>query len=761
MSSTGPRLVVFGAITACALAVPDAAAQEGGGLVELQLELPDSDENHEDVSSYAEVTNEVEIRRYFNLARCQCGQNFGLEMQILDSASAPQRPVELFVGSSCDDVELRDMLCEDLGSPFGDASNDLRNPQTVLIPIDKLADPNTNVCPDSELTARTYVMVDDDGDPSQFAFVDIFELFLDLNPPPLPRSDGDCLDVEATGSENSISVDWELSETRIDDFEFFQILCAEVTGPDTVEPVFSDPDPTEFETAFQICGGPLPEVSPRCGATGGGEGDAGPGDAGPGDGGMGDPSVMLPPGLAELDGAFVCGTGTFGATDIRVTGLENGVEYRVLWVGIDPSRNPTVVDLGTATPGPLVDFWEDYKNQGGGAQGGYCFIATAAYGDYDHPMVVVLRDFRDNTLAHFGLGRWLIRTYYDLSPPIAAFIAERPWARVATKVVLFPLVVAAGLWEYTGFAAKLALLVAFAMLRWLLRRRRPVARAPERRASGRVRAAVATAAAALVLLAANAASAQTYFEELYEDDVPAEPKPSDVKWNFELKLGPYVPDVDSEFEGTGPFERVFGDGPFLMTQIALDRFFLWPRGGQLGASVGLGFLSKKAPVFADDDGDGMADVDMEGNPIRVSGENTSFRLVPLSASAVYRLTLLDDQLAIPIVPYAKLGLSYYLWWVTRPDGSTARACQEPGDNPETCPTTVGRGGSLGFQGTVGMAFRAERLDPDAGVNLRNELGIEHAGLFVELTYAQVDGFGAGDKLSVGDLTWAAGVNFEF
>jgi hypothetical protein len=271
---------------------------------------------------------------------------------------------------------------------------------------------------------------------------------------------------------------------------------------------------------------------------------------------------------------------------------------------------------------------------------------------------------------------------------------------------------------------------------------------------------VAAATAAVVLLAANAASAQPFFEEL-DEDVPGEPSPSDVKWNFELKFGPYVPDVDSEFEGTGPFERVFGDGPFLMSQLALDRFFLWPSGGQLGASFGLGFLTKKAPVFADDDGDGMADVDMDGNPIRVSGENTSFRMVPLSASAVYRLTLLDDRLNIPIVPYGRLGLSYYLWWVTRPDGSTARACEEPGDDPETCQTTAGRGGSLGFQGTVGFAVRAERLDPDAGVNLRNELGIEHAGVFVEMTYAQVDGFGDDSKLSLGDLTWAAGINFEF
>ena len=47
------------------------------------------------------------------------------------------------------------------------------------------------------------------------------------------------------------------------------------------------------------------------------------------------------------------------------------------------------------------------------------------------------------------------------------------------------------------------------------------------------------------------------------------------------------------------------------------------------------------------------------------------------------------------------------------------------------------------------------------MSLQNELGVEHAGLFVELVYANVDGFGSDDKLTVGDLTWFGGFNFEF
>lgn len=48
-----------------------------------------------------------------------------------------------------------------------------------------------------------------------------------------------------------------------------------------------------------------------------------------------------------------------------------------------------------------------------------CYIATAVYGSYDAPEVLVLRRFRDETLKKSALGRWFIRTYYRWSPAVA------------------------------------------------------------------------------------------------------------------------------------------------------------------------------------------------------------------------------------------------------------------------------------------------------------------------------------------------------
>lgn len=45
-----------------------------------------------------------------------------------------------------------------------------------------------------------------------------------------------------------------------------------------------------------------------------------------------------------------------------------------------------------------------------------CYIATMAYGDYNHPQVLILRTFRDTYLSKSFAGRKLIEVYYKFSP---------------------------------------------------------------------------------------------------------------------------------------------------------------------------------------------------------------------------------------------------------------------------------------------------------------------------------------------------------
>jgi len=110
------------------------------------------------------------------------------------------------------------------------------------------------------------------------------------------------------------------------------------------------------------------------------------------------------------------------------------------------------------------------------------------------------------------------------------------------------------------------------------------------------------------------------------------------------------------------------------------------------------------------------------------------------------------------VPYIRGGLSYYIWYVLAPGGDFARVCKST-DMP-TCEVDKSVGASLGVQGSIGLAIRAERIDAGAAQSMAQS-GIQHAGFYAEITAAKVDGFGSDSKLSVGDTTWFAGVDFEF
>ncbi len=203
---------------------------------------------------------------------------------------------------------------------------------------------------------------------------------------------------------------------------------------------------------------------------------------------------------------------------------------------------------------------------------------------------------------------------------------------------------------------------------------------------------------------------------------------------------------------------MFG-GAKLMTRFELDRYFLYPK-GQLGVGVGIGFFNASANAFEiDANGDVAIDPDtME--PLRSEGDTTKLRIIPLSLNAVYRFTALDDEWGVPVIPYGKLGLSWYVWRVTRPDGKKASVNVDP-DCVADCEKNIARGGTTGYQATVGLSIRAERIDRKAAHALQEDMGVEHAGFFAEMTYAKVDGITGGDRLHVGDTTWFAGINFEF
>ena len=72
---------------------------------------------------------------------------------------------------------------------------------------------------------------------------------------------------------------------------------------------------------------------------------------------------------------------------------------------------------------------------------GFCFVATACYGDYDHPDVIAFRRFRDERLLATRAGTRFVRIYYAVSPRLAQRIGNCDWlSRAIRRGLLEPLV---------------------------------------------------------------------------------------------------------------------------------------------------------------------------------------------------------------------------------------------------------------------------------------------------------------------------------
>ena len=149
-------------------------------------------------------------------------------------------------------------------------------------------------------------------------------------------------------------------------------------------------------------------------------------------------------------------------TSFTLNGLENNVKYYVRVAAVDEA----------GTESPLSNQASATPMQSAGAAGlsgddGECFIATASFGDYDHPRVRILRQFRDRILAQSEFGRDLIEFYYKNSPPAADWIRNRPVARSAVRLALAPVVAYADMSLKTP-ALAVVLPVAFAFLPLLI-----------------------------------------------------------------------------------------------------------------------------------------------------------------------------------------------------------------------------------------------------------------------------------------------------
>jgi hypothetical protein len=689
--------------------------------------------------------------RYFNLAHCQCDapgatpqadyheQTFAYLLSLVNASAPVGRPLEIWVGPNCSDDPTRAMNCHPI-TAAGQTSVDVLSTSKNVRPeiplfdfmVPKPGATDATGCNNLQGQGTLWALVDT----SMNSIPDYFvpqTVQIDTTPPPVPT------ELRASGIDGGIKLSWTAPIDNSDVYRY-QALCA-VASDDSPAPLKDRPG-AYYVTSHNLCGVdnafdlkpvemPVPADAPDAAA-----------------------AIMLPTALQNLDPQFLCGEDqSQTSSGLTISGLVNGTQYKVVLLTMDKFGNARGVYFpSTIVPVPSTDFWEDLHNRDSKTEGGLCLLAET-YGD-DSGLTQTLRAFRDDTLHSSTVGRWLTRAYYATLGKLGTYVHGSIALRLVAATALAPAVVFALLWHWLTVPGALALsLLAW----WLSRYRRAGVRRWIQRAL-QARAVRVAAALAMFMLYANRAHAGNGYQPYWEDSDPVDDQqqaatdPNLVAWHVGLRVGPYLPDIDRQLGGNkpGPYEQMFG-GQRALPMLDVDRI-LWSGFGQVGVGASIGYLQNTRRTFTEGS--------MSTDARRERGEDRNkFRLIPMALTATYRFTWLDDEYGIPVIPYARAGLAYYAWWVSVTNGDLAKVCKGTGMEP-SCDQNKALGGSLGVTGSIGLAVRAERIDSSTALSMRSS-GILHAGVYGELSLAKVDGFGSDTKLSVGDRTWFAGVDFEF
>ncbi|MHB8875802.1 MAG: MXAN_2562 family outer membrane beta-barrel protein [Myxococcaceae bacterium] len=204
---------------------------------------------------------------------------------------------------------------------------------------------------------------------------------------------------------------------------------------------------------------------------------------------------------------------------------------------------------------------------------------------------------------------------------------------------------------------------------------------------------------------------------------------------FEFKMGGYLPRIDSasELHGATPYADTFGSGSMLLAEIEVDRQ-LWREIGSLGVGVSVGYAEKYGWAKLDDG--------------TVSSERTALMVVPIKALAVYRFDYAAERWRIPLVPYAKAGLAFTPYWITK------------GGKLEFVNGRRGAGTNWGLAGVLGLSFLLDVLEPRLARDFDSDLGVNHSYLFAEFVIQDVRSFGA-RTFDLSSRHWMFGLTLEY
>ena len=210
------------------------------------------------------------------------------------------------------------------------------------------------------------------------------------------------------------------------------------------------------------------------------------------------------------------------------------------------------------------------------------------------------------------------------------------------------------------------------------------------------------------------------------------------RFAFEVRVGPYTPRVDEALD-SNPYEETFGTSQRWFAGFEVDwQVLRIERVLSFGPGFSFGYTKSNGKGFLVSTGERSA-------------QATSLTILPMDLVGVLRVDALADNTPIPIVPYAKLGLGYALWWSV--DGD--QVAEDDAANGAR-----GEDMSYGYTWALGAMLRLDFLDVDEAATTRASSGIDHSYAFIEWHSSHLDAFGSNETMDVGNDAIVFGLALE-
>lgn len=322
----------------------------------------------DDAGTPVQLNTTTEAPYYFNRARCECQETVRIRVQATSAtitklsalllSKAGQGIGKLYIGTTgcLSTTPAERTTCTNLLAPTDDTVGFNLNEITTNgyfrsdpIPITRFFDPktdSTSSCSSTttSLTKTIYFWCDVgiDGNPD-ITDGPTLAVLLDATAPDAPTLS------EPKGGNKAVTVQWTPSTVNPPsadtNFKGYVVYCANADGSAVFPGKHDDPP---FSTAKTLC----PTTAPSTSSYGA---------------------------FSDLDKNFICSDVlTPTETSHRIKDLQNGLSYLVGVAAVDKSGNISPINnVLSAIPVPTVDFYTDYRDAGGAAEGGYCSLTRS------------------------------------------------------------------------------------------------------------------------------------------------------------------------------------------------------------------------------------------------------------------------------------------------------------------------------------------------------------------------------------------------